>query len=40
MSNCILNNTQYMGKNTFGEMMPRALTQHLEFMGDTDYSGT
>ena len=29
-----------MGKNTFGEMMPRALTQHLEFMGDTDYSGT
>ena len=25
---------QYMSKNTFGKMMPRALTQHLELMGE------
>ena len=23
-----------MGKNTFGKMMPRVLTQHLELMGE------
>ena len=27
-------NMQYMSKNTFGKMMPRALTQHLELMGE------
>lgn len=25
---------QYMSKNTFGKMMPRTLTQHLELMGE------
>ena len=34
MSKFAPNNTQYMGKNTFGKMMPRTLTQHLELMGE------